>query len=96
MHLIDVLQVSSSNWCIYLSSQVIRLEKIRRGFVASMYFSLRCLFDKCCDLVAGRHKSAAYLAQKAKDAGVTLDTVAYNTMLKANLESGIIDFLSSL
>lgn len=42
MHLIDV---SSSNWCIYLSfSQVIRIEEIQRGFVASVDFFLFCLF----------------------------------------------------
>lgn len=77
-----------------LSSHQIRGDS--EGLLLQLIFFFVVFFNKCCDLVAGRHKSAAYLAQKAKDAGVTLDTVAYNTMLKANLESGIIDFLSSL
>lgn len=85
---IDVLWVISSKWCLYLLFQ--------ETVCASVNFFLSCLFDKCCDLVAGRHKSAAYLAQNAKNAGITLDTVAYNTMLKANLESGIFDFLYEL
>lgn len=41
----------------------------------------------------GRYKDAADLMKRARKAGVTMDTVAYNTMMKANLKSGQLNCL---
>jgi hypothetical protein len=40
-------------------------------------------------LCTGLHKDAATLVEKARKAGCVLDTIAYNTMLKAKLEAGL-------
>lgn len=40
-------------------------------------------------LCTGLHKDAAALVEKARKAGCVLDTIAYNTMLKAKLEAGL-------
>ncbi len=40
-------------------------------------------------LCTGLHKDAAALVEKARNAGCVLDTIAYNTILKAKLEAGL-------
>lgn len=38
--------------------------------------------------VTGRYKDSSELMKRARKAGITMDAVAYNTMIKANLKSG--------